>query len=239
MKKEIKGVIFDLDDTLINASRTIEKANKAVLNEMKKDFKEMNEELFKELDKKTNEKFNEVEFKERMKGLFYELFRTVSKMPFTEDHIRKYSDIFEEHIFNRIEFTEGVREVIGMLKAEGLKIGLLTGEGYYPGSKTKTLERIDFIKNFDVTVVAKVDIDESKKTPDAFIKTASLMDLKPDEIIFVGDTPETDIDNAKESGMLTVLFDMYNEEKRKKTKFEADYIIDDMKELYEILNVSI
>ncbi len=237
MKKEIKGVLFDLDNTLIDASSTIEKADEAVLNEMKKDFKDLNKELFNEINHRVNKEFKNTPYKERNRTLFYELFGKVSGFEFKKDHLDKYSDIFEEYLFRRIEFSEGVEEVIKKLKDNGLKIGLLTGEGMYPGSKSNTIKNLPFMKNFDLTVIAMESIEESKKEVNAFIKTAKLLGLRPEEIIFIGDMPEVDIDNAKEAGMLTVLFDRYNKDKKRKEKSEPDYIIEDIKELYTALNL--
>jgi len=45
-----------------------------------------------------------------------------------------------------------------------------------------------------------------------------------------------DIDNAKAAGMITVLFDRYNEEKRKTSKNKPDFVIEDLHDLYKILN---
>lgn len=238
MKREIKGVIFDLDNTLIDSSSMIKNADSAILEEMKRDFKQINEELFRDILSKTDEEFKAVPYKERYGKLFYEIFGRLSGLEFGRGHTERYSSIFEEYLFNRFEFTEGAEETIKRLKEAGLRIGLLTGEGMYPGSKKNTLNNIDFMRHFDITVIAKESIDESKKDVKAFIKTASLMDLRPEEILFVGDVPELDIDNAKKAGMLTVLFDKYNGEKRRKSTFEPDYAVDDMRELYSILNIN-
>ena len=117
-------------------------------------------------------------------------------------------------------------------------MGLLTGEGMYTGLKRKTLEKIGFMEKFDVKIIAREGIPESKSDPGAFKRTAGLMGLKPDEVLFIGDVPEVDIDNAKSAGMFTVLFDRYNTEKGRVSKSEPDYIIEDMKQIYKILGIS-
>ncbi|EFD92911.1 MAG: hypothetical protein BJBARM5_0284 [Candidatus Parvarchaeum acidophilus ARMAN-5] len=239
MKKEIKGVIFDLDNTLIDIHNTVKNADDAVFEEIKKDFKQINYQLFREFIDKTNKEFKTIPYDKRNIQLFYEIFARVSSVELEQKHIEKYSNIFEEYFLRRLEFTDEADETIKKLKKAGLKIGLLTGEGLYPGSKTKTISNIEFIHHFDITVIAKVNIAESKEEVEAFVKTASMLELKPSEIIFVGDMPEIDIDNAKKAGMMAVLFDKYNVKKGRKKIFEPDYIIETMKDLYRILDIDI
>ena len=238
MKKEIKGVIFDLDNTILNSSKIIDDANKEVINEMKRDFDEISEDFFNEMHAKTDIEYKKIEPSYRHKELFYELFAKASGFDMDREKIRKYSDTFEEVLLTRMEFTEGIEEVIDAIKNNGLKMGLLTGEGMYTGLKRKTLEKIGFMEKFDVKIIAREGIPESKSDPGAFKRTAGLMGLKPDEVLFIGDVPEVDIDNAKSAGMFTVLFDRYNTEKGRVSKSVPDYIIEDMKQIYRILSIS-
>ena len=108
MKKEIKGVIFDLDNTILNSSKIIDDANKEVINEMKKDFDEINEDFFNEMHAKTDVEYKKIEPSYRHKELFYELFAKASGFDMDREKIRKYSDTFEEVLLTRMEFTEGI-----------------------------------------------------------------------------------------------------------------------------------
>ncbi len=233
---KIKGIIFDFDNTLINSSKTIDDANKSVLNKMQEDFEMMDLKTFDRILKKVQRKFDSLDPMKRYKRLFYELFAEESGLSIDTEKIDVYAEIFESHLINRMEFTEGAEETIDRLKNMGLKVGLLTGAGFYPGLKKRTLEKFDRNGKFDVKIIAGDNIQESKHNPEAFKKTAAMLKLKTDEIIFIGDTPDIDIDNAKEAGMKTVLFDRYNEEKRKISKNKPDFVIEDMRDIYKILD---
>ena len=233
---KIKGVIFDFDNTLINSSKTIKNADKSVLNKMQKDFDAIDLEIFDDIIEKVRKKFDNIDPVHRYKRLFYELFAAESGLNIDTEKINAYSDIFEYHLLNRMEFTEGIEEILIGLKKMKLKIGLLTGEGLYPDLKKRTLEKFDSNGNFEVKIIAGYSIPESKRHPNAFTKTAAILKLEPKEVLFVGDTPEIDIDNAKETGMKTVLFDRYNKEKGRISKSKPDFVIEDMREIYSVLD---
>ena len=233
---KIKGIIFDFDNTLINSSKTIDNANKLILNKMQEDFKTMDLKKFEDIRKKVQKKFDSLDPTKRYKRLFYELFAEESGLDIDTKKIDTYSEIFESHLINRMEFTEGVEEVLEGLKKMNLRIGILTGEGLYPGLKKRTLDKFDYNGKFDVKIIARDSIPENKHDPNAFKKTAAMLKLKTDEVLFIGDTPEIDIDNAKAAGMKTVLFDKYNEEKRKNSKNKPDLIIEDLQDIYKILD---
>ncbi len=233
---KIKGVMFDFDNTLINASKTLDDANKSVLNKIQEDFETMNFKTFDSILEKAQKKFDSLDPIKRYRKLFYEIFAEESGINIGTEKINVYSEIFESHLINRMEFTEGVEEVLDRLKKRGLKIGLLTGEGLYPGLKKRTLAKFDYNEKFDVKIIARDNIPESKHSPEAFKKAAEMLKLKTGEILFIGDTPEIDIDNAKEAGMKTVLFDKYNEEKQKISKNKPDFIIEDLRNVYKILD---
>ena len=233
---KIKGVIFDFDNTLINSSKTIDNANKLILNRIREDFEAMDLKTFDSIRKKVQKRFDSIDPLKRYKRLFYELFAEESGLNIDTKKIDTYSEIFESHLINRMEFTEGVEETLDGLKKMNLKIGILTGEGLYPGLKKTTLDKFDYNGKFDIKVIARTDIPESKHDINAFKKAAAMLKLKTDEVLFIGDTPEVDIDNAKAAGMNTVLFDKYNEEKQKISKNKPDFIIEDLHDIYRVLD---
>ena len=233
---KMKGIIFDFDNTLINSSKTIDDANKLVLNKIQEDFKTIDLKKFDSILKKVQKKFDNLDPLKRYKRLFYELFAEESGLNIDTKKIDTYSEIFESHLINRMEFTEEVEETLDRLKKMNLKLGILTGEGLYPGLKKRTLDKFDYNEKFDAKVIAKNNIPENKHDPNAFKKTAAMLKLKTYEVLFIGDTPEVDIDNAKAAGMKTVLFDRYNEEKKKTSKYKPDFIIENLHDVYNILD---
>ncbi len=116
MYKDIKGVIFDLDNTILATSRVVSKARMHVYEEMKKDFDYLDEELFKSISDRTYQSYGKMDPIMRDKTTFYRIFRDESRLMMEDEKVRKYSDIFEKYVLNRLEFTEGIEEVIGKLR---------------------------------------------------------------------------------------------------------------------------
>ena len=84
---------------------------------------------------------------------------------------------------------------------------------------------------FDV-VVTFDDTKEMKPSTKPFLVAFKKLKLKPRECLMVGDRPERDIKGAKKLGMVTC-FAKYGNQEAKSS--EADYEINDIKELLEIV----
>jgi putative hydrolase of the HAD superfamily len=81
-------------------------------------------------------------------------------------------------------------------------------------------------------VLALEDSKKRKPSKRPFKKAIRILDLKPSEILFVGDAPDKDIKGAKQAGMVTALA-KYGQFLKGKTK--ADYELGDISDLVMIL----
>ena len=87
------------------------------------------------------------------------------------------------------------------------------------------------------TVITFEDTGLKKPDHTPFKKVLSLIDLKPEETIMVGDWPEHDLVGAREVGMCTVFARYGFAFKRKPVGREgADYVIDDIRERVTIID---
>ena len=84
---------------------------------------------------------------------------------------------------------------------------------------------------FDV-VVTHDDTGKNKPSKEPFLKACKDLDVKPEECLMVGDWPERDIQGAKDVGMKTC-WAKYG--KNPQQKHEADYIINSIKQIIEVL----
>lgn len=235
---KIRGVIFDFDDTLVNTMGGIERARKAVFSHVKKDHS-IDERTYEEAIKLTSAEFEKAKnLKKRNKYLFYELMSYKSGLRFSKEQIEKYADVFEKSLTNDIEFSVHLEEVVQKLKGAGIKLGILTGAALYPGAKKMRLEKLPVIKLFDAVVIATETIPEDKTGVTAFIKSAEMLGLPANEILFVGDRQDIDISNSKKAGMKAVLFNAYRKSSSGIDEYKADYIISDLKELLIILGIN-
>ena len=122
-----------------------------------------------------------------------------------------------------------VQQVLFELKRRGIKLAIVSD-----APRLKAWIRLVSMKlnNFFDIVVAFEDTKELKPSKKPFLFAFRKLKLKPQECLMVGDRPEKDIKGAKELGMVTC-FAKYGNAKAESG--EADYIINDIKELIEIV----
>ena len=122
-----------------------------------------------------------------------------------------------------------VGEVLFELKRRGIKLAIVSD-----APKLKAWIRLVSMKInhlFDVVVTFE-DTKELKPSVAPFKVAFKKLKVKPHECLMVGDRPERDIEGAKKVGMLTC-FAKYGNPTAKVS--DADYEINDIKELLEIV----
>lgn len=182
---KIKGVIFDLDGTLIDSlvayrmafNRSVERYNlKPIdireLTDFLNQFLSL-EELLKNLYPSLNPEDIQ-EFMLEMKNEFIAL---------SKDYIT-----LKPH----------AREVLLLLKNQGMKIGIATGRMSRGDGKWRELKNLKIDSFVDIVVTA----GETKPKPDpaSLIKCAEELDLSLDECVFVGDS-RADVIAGKSAGV--------------------------------------
>lgn len=94
----------------------------------------------------------------------------------------------------------GARETLEMLKAHGVRLGILSNwDSRLPG----TLEQLDIAGLFDLQVIS-FEVGYEKPHAKIFAAAAARAQELPECILHVGDSWETDIRPARESGMRTI-----------------------------------
>lgn len=191
---KIKGVIFDIDGTLIDyigMKRTA--SNHAAMAMV------------------------DVGLKMSVPDASRELFRTYMNIGIDSDiwlgeFLKKYHGTADEAMIiagkiayqkARETFMEPYPRVVPVLLSmirKGLKLAVLTD-----APKLKALKRLHTMKlyHFFDVIVTMDDTGFAKPDARAFNKVLSLMNLKAEEVLMVGDVPERDIIGAKSLGMKT------------------------------------
>ena len=108
-------------------------------------------------------------------------------------------------------------EVIEKLKERGIKVGIVSNT--YRESFERVRKAYPVEKIFDA-VVLSYEVKCAKPSPEIFRIAAEKLGLRPEEVLFVGDTKETDYEGAKRAGMQAVLLDREgkHEEVRERVK---------------------
>lgn len=177
MSKNYKCIVFDLDGTMLNT----EKMNIIPLQRLIK------EELNKD-----------VEYNDLLKYMAYAGKKTLELLGFKDidksyEKWVKYVNEFEEGATLYKDFDK----VIRALDNNGIKCSIAS-------SKMRAQYEIDFFKTglqkYMKSVVLAEDTEKHKPDPDPLLKAIELLDISPEDSMYVGDT-SSDFKSAKAAKM--------------------------------------
>jgi 2-hydroxy-3-keto-5-methylthiopentenyl-1-phosphate phosphatase len=179
LKKQIRGIIFDLDGTLIESYE-------AIYLGLKECFQYFGKEIFPSYDLKI--------------FLKPDLETTLSQF-FTPEDILKGIPImrkkYEEVYLDKTHFLDGAQEVLKALHSNGTILGIASNKfGRFSRGALMHLGVSDYFKS----VIGAGDVPRNKPFPDMIHTALKEMNLPPEQAIFVGDTL-TDIDTGRQAGV--------------------------------------
>lgn len=181
-KGRIKGVIFDLDDTLYSEKEYVKSGYKIVSDYLGGGYEDRLWEFFEAGKLAIDELLKELERKDE-KETVLNLYRTHKPI---------------------IHLYPGVAEMIEELKNRGIKVGIIT-DGRPEGQRNK-IEALGLDID-DVIVTDELGGVQFRKPCDiAFRIMATCWRLNPADIIYVGDNPVKDFQAPRQMGMKSVWF---------------------------------
>lgn len=184
--RSIKGVIFDLDDTLYSEKQYI-----------KSGYKKIGEFLGRE---EAEEKL--WEYFEGGKQAVDEYLAEIGMKEKKSECLMVYRNQVPE-----IELYDGVKELIHELKQKGVKVGIIT-DGRTEGQKAK-LKALGLDKMIDDIIITDElgGIQFRKPNDISFRIIQNRWRLSFEQIIYVGDNPNKDFQAPKQLGMRWVCYD--------------------------------
>ncbi len=221
----IKGVIFDLDNTLIDFVKMKDLAIESAVNYMiDAGLKMEKEEVKKEIYKIYEEKG--IEYQEVFQDF---LLRKLGKIDYKilAAGIVGYRRAKD---FNLVPYPHTEYTLLELIK-RGLKLAVVSD-----APKLQAYLRLcylGFLHYFDC-VVAYEDTKKKKPDKEPFLLVLKILNLKPEEVIMVGDWQERDIVGAKLVGMKTA-FARYGDTFNTKES-NADYELNDIIEIIKIID---
>jgi len=218
----IKAVIFDLDNTLIDFMKMKQLSCDAAISAMIDAGLNVNK------DKATKILFSLYdEYGLEEKQIFQKFLKRLTKK--IDYEILASGIVAYRRV--RAGFLEPyphVTDVLFELKGLGIKLAIVSDaprlKAWIRLVSMKVNHLFDFVVTFD-------DTKEMKPSTMPFKVAFKKLKVKPKECLMVGDRPERDIKGAKKLGMLTCFAKYGNP----KAKSNADYEINDIKELPEIV----
>lgn len=181
-KSNVKGIIFDLDDTLYSEKEYVKSGYKAVSDYLGCGYEEKLWDYF-----------------EAGKPAIDEMLKEIGR----EDEKAEVLKVYRSHKPD-IHPYSGVAEMIAVLKAKGIKVGIITdgrSEGQHNKLKALGLD-ID-----DVIITDELGGIQFRKPCDiAFRIMAIRWRLNPADIVYVGDNPAKDFQAPQQLGMRSLYF---------------------------------
>ncbi len=179
-KRKIKGVIFDLDDTLYSEKEYIKSGYKAVADYLGNDLYAVR--LWKHF--------------QNGRLAIDELLKEIGREEEKEDILA----VYRKHTPN-IHLYEAAGKVLKELKVKGYKLGIITdGRSKSQWNKIKKLGLDKLIK--DIIVTDELGGEQFRKPCDvAFRIIQTKWRMSPDQILYVGDNPSKDFQAPKQLGM--------------------------------------
>jgi len=217
--REVKGVIFDLDNTLVDFVEAKLIACEEVVNYLDRGDPE---ELF---DHFLNGNYN-IEDPQNIKD--YLQSNNISD----EDVFERCSEIYRSTKLENIELYPGVRDVLEEIRRKGLKIALVTDAERF--NAINRLKKVGLKGYFD-TIVTFDDTGKKKPDPEPFLCCLEEMGLEPEEVILIGDSLDRDVVPGKEIGIITVHARYGDKNYNEERDVEADHSIEGVYELMGFL----
>jgi putative hydrolase of the HAD superfamily len=227
----IRAFLFDLDETITDAQRGIERAIEAVALRAAEflrpsmPLERIRSELWRiEIERSIKRSYDRNEW-------WRELALRLNAEPFSGPQLSELTEIYWSTFtrFNR-PFPDA-EPTLRHLRSLGFKLALVTDTDGTPGLKRTRISSMPILRFFDSVVVAGEDTLRPKPDPEPFLLAASQLGVGPSECVVVGDKPYTDIRGGKAAGMLTVrVF-----RRRWRDEEPADYTIESLGELLDLL----
>lgn len=182
MRKKVKGILFDLDGTLINTGKDIVQAVNATLSHFQ----------YPELS------FNEIisHIGNGSDNLMRRVFKRENGS--VQKELKYYVDYYMDHLMDYSQLYPGVLETLETLKY--LPMAVISNK---PVAHTELILHQMGIAPYFTIVLGHESLKYAKPSPYPLLKTCERLELEPDQTLMVGDS-YTDIDAAVQANMIPV-----------------------------------
>lgn len=211
----IQAVLFDLDGTLLNRDASVVSFIDDQYERMHQSLghipKELYAERFIELDRRG------YVWKDQVYA------QLIQEFGIGQTTVELLVDDYLAHFrFHCIPFI-GLHSMLESLKGQGVKLGIISnGRGKFQMDNIKALGIGQY---FDAILISESE-NLRKPDPRIFYRAMTRLNVLPSHSLFVGDHPTTDVEAAKNAGMIGVWKKDFNWHEA-----EADYAIDELNEV--------
>lgn len=206
---KIKAVLFDMFDTLMMIERDHafyspslkqtyeylkERGVKTTFREFEKAYIDARDALYAEADPKMEEPHFNLRIANALRNLGY-------TYPVSSDIVVGATNAFCETFMGFVCVDDLAIESLRQLHGR-YKLGIVSNFAI-PECVSKLLQKHNLAELFDVVIVSGA-VNKRKPSPEIFKKALDILEIDPEDAVFVGDTMEADIEGAKSAGMKTI-----------------------------------
>jgi len=179
LKKQIRGLIFDLDGTLIEAYE-------AIYLGLAEAFRSFERPIFPPTDLKRN-------LKADLEATFAPFFSSEEVSRAIPIFRKKYEEVYLE----KTRFLDGAKRVLESLVQKGVSLAIASNKlGRFSRSTLTHLEVAGYFRS----ILGAGDGLRNKPFPDLILASLKEIDLPPENVVFVGDSVE-DIEAGRRAGV--------------------------------------
>ena len=149
-----------------------------------------------------------------------------------ENTFRKACQVYETVKLQQITPYEGVAETLHLLQERGYSMGIVTDA--HSRDATLRLEKTGLLPFF-CCMVSYDMVKVKKPAHDPFLLALEMMKTSPSDTVLIGDSPRRDIEPCRHLGIRTVYARYGDRFSHDRSNVPADFIIDTLTELPEIL----
>ncbi|MCY4063154.1 MAG: HAD family hydrolase [Chloroflexi bacterium] len=217
MAAQLKGALFDFDDTLVDWSgvqlgwREIEAARLSHVQEhvfqKTRAYWLTTESLLETYLQRTRAAWSEARVTLRAPHMPSILMKTLDGLGVAIDRL-DVDDVIRAYDWNVVPGTVVFPDVPPMLRAlqqAGIRLGIVTNASQPMAMRDAELERHGLIQYFPDCRISAADAGYLKPDKRIFNCALEQMGTSPEETVFIGDNPEADIAGARSVGMNAVL----------------------------------
>jgi pyrophosphatase PpaX len=213
MHRKINCVLFDLDGTLIDSIPLIRESFRFTVKKV----------LGKELPDEVLLANVGRPLEEQMKIISPEKAKELVQV--YREHNHRYHD-------QMVKPIEGIEELLRWLRQKNVKIGVVTSKSEWLAKRGLQVCKLD---NYVDAVVAADHVEKPKPDCEPVEKCARMLDCRPEESVFIGDSPY-DIEAGKKCGAITIGVPFGPFRKEVLQEKNPDYIVESVSDLMKLIS---
>lgn len=233
---EKKAILFDLDNTLYEYEPVHKKALREAYNILRKDIKISFQKFMRLFN------FSRLEIHQELSGtasshnrtLYFQRLIEKTHKTVESQLILNLSHAYWGSFLKNIRLKEGVMQTLKELKRRGLKIIIVSD--LTTKIQLKKLVKLKINSYIDFLVTSE-EAGSEKPHSIMFLLALNKVNLKPEDVIMVGDSKSSDISGANAVGIDTVLISKEKIIRKNSEDYShPDYFIKKIPEILNILN---